>query len=72
MRRGWENFMKIKKLVPFFAENECAAFAVEEVARKVNEYFEENTHVIQNQSHSIVPTKEGFCASIIVVIEEEL
>lgn len=61
--------MKNKKMFSFFAENKCAAVAVEEVAIKVNEYFAGNTHVIQNQSHSVVATEEGFCATIIVLIE---
>jgi len=63
--------MKNKKLYPFCAEHEYAAFAVENVIRKVNEYFDGSTHVIQNQSHSVVATKDGFCASVIVLIEED-
>lgn len=63
---------KIKKLVPFFAEHEFAECAIEEAVKKVNEYFEESTHVIQSQSHSVVATEEGFCATIIVLIEDEI
>jgi len=64
--------MKNKKLISFYVEDKCAAFAVAEAVRKVNEYFDGSTHVIQNQSHSVVATTEGFCATVVVLIEEEI
>ena len=62
--------MKRKRLIPFNAEDKCATCAVEEVSRKVNKYFEGSTHVIQYQSHNVVSTENGYCATVIVLVEE--